>query len=232
VKRIPFLIIGLVGVGMICCFGGVGAACSLGFSPLFSDRAAKIADMPTTTDVRVGEQAALTGVLSNNAIITSDPDMGDITAYEMVAYKVETYDRRTTGSGSRRRTTGSWTTTRTAVNTLTMDVDGHLVTFSGEDAVKLTGDLHNFQEDETLQDGSQRVSGFRNGDQVTIVAERQESGAFLADELYGGTRDELVSDTRTAAAIFRYGGYGLMVCGGGIGLVLLIGSVALALRKR
>jgi hypothetical protein len=229
-SKIPVLIIGLLGIGMICCLGGAGAACSMGFSPLLSDRADEIEDMPTTPDVSVGEEVALTGILSDNPPITDDPEL-DIAQYELVAYKVEIYNTHRTGTGSNRRTRGDWDTLRTVVDSLTMEVEGQVITINGDANVTLGGSLHTYNADQIQSDGSRRVSGFLNGDQVTMVGERLESGEFVPDQLYGGTREELVSDTRTGAKIFRYVGYALMVCGGGIGLLFVLGAVALSRRR-
>lgn len=232
-KKFSALTIGLVGLFLVCCCGATGAACSLGIAPLLDDRASEIARMPTTPDVAVGKKAALTGFLSGNTPITSDPDMPDIADYDVVAYQVQVYEQRTSGSGSSRRTSHSWDTKRTVVNTLNLDVNGETVTCYPDDTPTFNGRMQTFPQSGSFSEGDHRVRGFQDGDLLTIVAKRMEDGRFMADEYYGGTRDELVSDTRTVAKIFRYIGYAVMAVSGFLLLVLLliVGGVILAKRN-
>lgn len=230
-RQVSFAVIAVIGGILMLCFCGAGLACSVGFAPLLSDEADKIENLPTTTDVRAGTEVALTGTLSDNPAITSDPDVPNIGSYEVVAYQVETAQTSTSRSGGRTRTSLRWETDRTVVNTLTMEVEGRAVTFVGEEGITLNGDMLTFNEDGTQSAGSKRVRGFRNGDLVTIVATRTSSGDFSASQLYGGTRDGLVSDTRTVSAIMRYAGYCLLGIGAAIGLGLLVAGYFL-LRTR
>jgi hypothetical protein len=92
--------------------------------------------------------------------------------------------------------------------------------------------MHAFPTSGSFSQGDHRVRGFQEGDLVTIVAKHMEDGRFMADELYGGTRDELVSDTRTVAKVFRYIGYGLMAVAAVLTVVaLIIGGFFLSRRR-
>lgn len=229
-NKIPLLVFGLAGAFFMFCCCATGAACSLGFSPAIDKRASDIAKRPTTPDVAAGTNVALTGTLSGNPTVSSDPDVPEIAQYNVVAYKVESYEKSTSGSGSSRRTTGSWRLVRTVVNSLKMTVGGQSVSFYAGSSMTLGGQLHTLPENSAPAYGSKRVSGFQNGDQITVVAKRMGDGRFLADELYGGTRDELVSGKRAVAGVLRYGGYALMGVGGFIGLIMLVVAF-IALKK-
>jgi hypothetical protein len=231
-KKVSLLTASVVLFLMICCCGVTGLICSQGVGRLIDKRATEIAEMSTTPDVAVGKQAALTGTLTGNASITSDPDLPNIADYNVVAYEVQVYERRTSGSGSSRRTSYSWNTTRTVVNTLTLEVNGQTVTVYAADNISFNGDMHAFPTGGSFSQGDHRVRGFQEGDLVTIVAKHMEDGRFMADELYGGTRDELVSDTRTVAKIFRYIGYGMMAVAAVLTAVaLIIGGFFLSRRR-
>lgn len=230
-RQISALGLALIGIFALLCIGGVGALCSLAIAPALNEEADKIAELPTTPDVQTGEKAALTGDLSGNTLITSDPDIPNIAAYKVVAYRIEKYTTSTSGSGSKRRTTHSWKTYKTVINTLKLDVDGTAVSFYASDGIDISGDMHNFQEQTVLTSGDLRVVGFRDGDRVTIVGKRM-GDEFMAEKLHGGTRGDLVSDTRTAAKVFRYLGFGTMACGGLVAVGLIGTAILLVWRKK
>ncbi len=231
-RQISALGLALIGIFAFLCLGGIGALCALAVAPAMTNEANDIADMPTTPDVATGEEAALTGTLTGNTAITSDPEIDQIADYKVVAYNVERYTRSTSGTGKNRRTTNRWEKIRTVMNTLKMEVGGTPVTFYGKDNVKLDGDMHSFQEGTTITSGDLRVIGFRDGDQVTVVGKRMGDGQFMIDQMYGGTRDDLVANTRLAAKVFRYLGFGSMVCGGLVAIGLLGTAVLLVYRKK
>ncbi len=221
-KKVSLLTVGLVTLFLICCCGGTGLLCSQGLGGLLDKRADEVSGLPTTPDVATGKKAVLTGILTGNAPITSDPDVPDIAQYEVVAYQVQVYERRTTGSGSSRRTSNSWNTTRTVVGTLKLDVQDETITFTRDTSLGFNGSMHVFPDGGSFSEGDHRVRGFQNGDLLTIVARRGENGQFTADELYGGTRDQLIANTRTLARVFRYGGYALLIFAGFFTVVMAI----------
>jgi hypothetical protein len=222
-KQVPTIVLIIIGIFVfICC--GCGIAGSLGASNWFSNRADKIEKLPTTTNVNTGEDTVLTGTLDGNTVLANDPDAGDISEYGLVMYQFQRYDRTTRrNNNGGNRTSGSWDTVRTEFQPLTMTVNGETIRFDRKGSFSINGDLTTYNLDGgSTTDGSRRLRGFRNGDLVTIVAEKQSDGSFKADEIYGGTRDDLIKNTRTAATIFRYCGYGMVVVGGVLGLVLVV----------
>lgn len=236
--KASFLSCWLLFAGVIgCIFFSCGGLMAFGLAPSLEDRAAELNTLPTTPDVAVGQEAILTGTLSENETITTDPEISNIASYELVAYLVERYERSTSGTGSNRRTTGSWRIDRRVVDTLTLDVNGTLVDLIGDDlSTALNGTPHEFRVDgsNTLSNGSRRVRGFRNGDQVTIVGERTLNGSFETSEIYGGTREQLIENAETGAAVAKYLGLAFMGCS--LVVMLIFGIVAavvmLANRRR
>jgi hypothetical protein len=74
------------------------------------------------------------------------------------------------------------------------------------------------------------VQGFHSGDSVTIVAERTADGSFLADEIFGGSREQLITNTRLGASLFRYMGYGFM-CVSAIAGIIFAAIALLVFRQ-
>jgi len=174
-----------------CFFCGIGNWVIVPIArPMIYNEYEEIAAMPATPDIATGEKAVLTGILSDNKTISTDPEIDTIAQYELIAYQVETYSK------------GSWSTTRELVAILRMEVNGQTVAFRTDTETTFDG-IHEFYVDQgDLRDGSRRVRGFRNHDQVTIIAKRTAEDIFLAQELYGGTRDDLLDAKSPTGEMF------------------------------
>lgn len=194
------------GAGIICLFFSCGGFLAFYVAPSMEDRAAELQTLPTSPDVAVGQQAVLTGELSNNPTIKTDARVSNIATYELVAYEIERYDPT---EGSRTRS-GTWVYEGRVLPDLQMEVNGTLISFSGY-SMTLPNETITY---ETSGNGQRwRVRGFRNGDLITMAGRRTADGRFEAGEIMGGTREQLIQYKESGATDSRYVGLLCLACG-------------------
>ena len=64
---------------------------------------------------------------------------------------------------------------------------------------------------EGVADGTMQVQGFRDGDTITIIGVTNNDGVLEPDEIYGGTREELVREGQKPLRSWRTIGVALLV---------------------
>lgn len=163
-----------------------------------------------------GEHAVVVGVLEGNAVLE----------YELVAFAREQWDVRE----GRDSASGSWHDFETNVPGLAISVDGDIVhTVRRDSGVRMQGIRHEviYQRGngwvvDDIADGSLRAIGFKNGDLVTLVGEKDANGSLIPEILYGGEPAQLLDESRSDSKS------GTLV--GGCILVALIPFTWLAVR--
>ncbi|MBN2003997.1 MAG: hypothetical protein JXA21_11635 [Anaerolineae bacterium] len=124
---------------------------------------------------------------------------------------------------------GSWETRRTLVPDLQLTFSNETVMVYANPEIKLGGAWHETilhrPEDQELVDGfpagSIRRVGFMDGDLVTVVGVKRDSGGVTPERLYGGDRAGLIRALRQGAVVQRV----LGVVFGLVGVVILVLSL-------
>lgn len=222
-------ITGIIAFGIVIvagCIFACGAIFLFGVAPDLENDAKEISGLPEFAAASNGTKVIHTGVITDGDILTSDRRVGDISEYEFVGYVVEVWQVNTTGGSSssrnRRTSTGTWSDAEAYAGNFVLDNGS--VTINPENGFEIDGDMHEFvlpsssgvdsdtYNGQTLREGSQRIRGFQIGDQVTLVGQRSADTALSAERIFGGTRDELVSDLESEAEASRTAGYIIMGC--------------------
>ena len=81
---------------------------------------------------------------------------------------------------------------------------------------------------EGIPDGSIRVTGYRNGNTVTVAGHRNEGGLLVPARFYGGTRDALIREQRQASWFATGFGVLFMV----LGPLISVSGLVQAVRGR
>ncbi|MCD4685650.1 MAG: hypothetical protein K8S97_06920 [Anaerolineae bacterium] len=185
-----------------------------------------------------GTEVALTGTLVDNGSRAND-EYG-VTGLELVAYEVHEWDVYTDSDGD---VSGSWDLLYRDIASLAMQFGSGIVTVERDDSaagITLDGALYEtitregsgnrsaMYDGRSYPDGSWRVRGFRNGDQITVLGAISASGGVTPDQLYAGTRADLVADLRNNARFLRL--FGLVF--GGIGAILGVVALVIFVRRR
>jgi DNA-binding transcriptional regulator YiaG len=139
-----------------------------------------------------GEHAVVVGVLEGNA--PREPEL------LLVAFAHERWDVSGHGTDS----SGLWHHLETHVPGLVISLDGDIVhTARSDSKVVMLGSRHEAiyhrgsgVVDKGISDGSRRVIGFKNGDLVTVVGEKDANGTLIPEILYGGELEQLLSERR------------------------------------
>jgi hypothetical protein len=85
-----------------------------------------------------------------------------------------------------------------------------------------SGRLHEVKDSPEGQpvNGDRWVRGFYNGDTVTIIGETTDDGRLRPDEIYGGSRSEMIEELARPSRVWRWIGFGIMSAGVGTGLIV------------
>jgi hypothetical protein len=169
-------------------------------------------DASSYADTSIGEFIVITGQLQNNRTMTR---------HELVAYRVDEWDVISDGDDGYQ---GSWHTVEANVPSLSLAVNGGVISTAAVATVAMGGRVHEFIEPaesgwqalyagDSLTDGSLRTQGFRNRDVVTVVGRKTATGELLPDRLYAGGRDDLVRDLGLNVRVLRIVGIAIIASG-------------------
>jgi hypothetical protein len=145
-----------------------------------------------------GEQAVVVGVLEGNA--PREPEL------LLIAFARERWDV-SRDAPDRGGYSGYWHELETDVPGLVISLDGATIHTAWRDSgVRMQGTRHeaiyhqgNSPAVDGITDGSRRVIGYRNGDRVTVVGEKDANGTLIPEILYGGELEQLLSERRGGA---------------------------------
>jgi len=207
------------------CFLAFGAALIFYFGPQLAQEAQRIGDL-TELDaasfraIPSDQDVLITGVLEGNRKRTSD----GLVAYARECWDVE-YD-------SEDGYEGSWETIETVLPELTVSVDGGQVRTVSVESATMGGHRHSQiveygdgkQKANGIPEGSIRVIGYKNEDQITIVGQKTK-GRLLPDRLHGGDRAHLLQELETGLWFTSICGVGLILIAPAILLSALLGRV-------
>jgi hypothetical protein len=155
-----------------------------------------------------GEHAVVVGVLEGNAVLE----------YELVALAREQWDLH--GGGRDTGPSGSWHDLETRMPGLAVSLDDDIVHTAGRDSgVDMEGKRHEviYQRSRTgqvadgISEGSLRVIGYKNGDLVTLVGEKDANGTLIPEILHGGELEQLLSARRGNARFDTLVGSGFLI---------------------
>jgi len=206
------------------CFLAFGAALVFYFGPQLAQETQRIGDL-TELDVAsfratpADQDVLITGVLEDNRKRTSD----GLVAYARERWDVE-YD-------SEDGYEGSWKTIETVLPELTVSVDGGQVRTVSVESATMGGHRHSQiveygggkQKANGIPEGSIRVIGYKNEDQITIVGQKTAKGHLLPDRLHGGDRAHLLKELETGLWFTSICGVGMILVAPAILLSALLG---------
>jgi len=224
-------VIPLVVGGLFALVGLVLGLAELKVGLFWESEARRIASYPVLVGpgfeaMAPGEHAVVVGVLEGNAVLEHG-----LVAFSREQWNVE---RHEWGPDAEDRDTwsGSWRSLETRMPGLAVSLDGDIVHTAGRDSgVRMEGRRHQiiYQRSQSgrlvdgISAGSLRIIGYKNGQLVTLVGEKDANGTLIPEVLYGGKRAQLLSARRDS-------GRSETLVGGGFLLIALILLAWLAVR--
>lgn len=175
-------------------------------------------------DTPVGQDVVISGVFDRNKEYE-----GGLVLYKHQSWEIE-YD-------SDDGWEGDWETYAYMLPSVQIWLgDGHVAT-SEVGSVTIGGQPHDVvlergtgRKVEGYEEGTTRVSGFTNGDTVTVVGSRDASGRLTPQRFYGGDRQALIKNLRTGETIGYVVG-GILIAGAVIiPLIALLGMITRRIR--
>jgi hypothetical protein len=174
-------------------------------------------NLQTLQETAAGADVVVTGSLEANG---QQADVGDL-----LIYLAEEWHVRYNDSEGFEGWEGSWSKLETVVPPCAVALsDGSVTLEAGQDTV-IDNPLHEFKsfvprnarEVDGIKEGSIRHSGFKAGDEITIIGTKGAAG-IIPSRIFGGNRQALeqsfayrVSGLRLAGGIFALVGIGLLI---------------------
>jgi hypothetical protein len=203
----------------------MGAVVTFWVAPRVAEESQEISELPeldlAAYDAAApGTRVAVTGVLQDNEEMSG--------GYVAVARMIWALSP---GSD----TEGAWRDMGTYVPHLTVAIEGGTITTDRGVGVLLTGAMHEAtvlpasgapSEDGEPAEGTIQARGLRNGDLVTVIGVKTYTGELLPDEIYGGSREEIIAERREPSQIWLIIGPALMV------FAVIVGVLLEARRQR
>jgi hypothetical protein len=203
----------------------MGAALTFWVAPRVGEESQEISHLPELDlaayrATAPGTRVAVTGVLQDNEEFS-----GGYVAVARTIWMLSPEDD----------TEGVWRDMGTYVPHLTVAIEGGTITTDRGVGVLLTGAMHEEtilpdsgtpSEDGEPVEGTIQARGLRNGDLVTIIGVKTDTGELLPDEVYGGSREEMIVERRQPSQVWLVIGPALMV------FAVIIGVLLEARRRR
>ncbi len=195
------------------------------------DEAGSISTLPvfdrqTLESARTGTEVIFTGILDDNS---ADADVGGL-----IIYIEEIWAVRYNDSEGSEGWEGSWNRLNTFLPNTGVTLNGGKVMLTKGQNVVIDQTLHEFKlavprdgrEVDGIKEGSIRHRGYKAGDEITVVGEKEEF-AVAAGRIFGGNRAAFERHLSNQVSGLRITGVAM----GLAGLALIIAAFILAYRR-